>query len=83
MSPRPESGYDRRRNTHGSVSTEFRRLVSLLAVGQSAAPTAEWLVWHLRELYREIPGLELTSADVRRFLRAEGDRLLIREPVAS
>ena len=83
--------------------TEFRRLVSFLAVGLSAAPTAEWLLWHLREFYREIPGLALTSADVReafqasetrceaalralvegRSLRAEGDRLLIRKPVAS
>ena len=45
--------------------TEFRRVVSFLAIGQSTAPTAEWLLWHLRELYREIPGLALTVADVR------------------
>ena len=67
---------------------------------QGPAPTAEWLLWHLRELYRDIPGLALTTADVRdafqvsdsrceaavralvagRFLRVEGNRLLIRAP---
>ena len=59
-------------------------------------------LWHLRELYREIPDLALTNADVReafqasedrceavlsallsgRFLRTQGDRLMIREPAS-
>ena len=80
---------------------EFRRLVRLLTIEHDAA-TAEGLLWHLRELYREIPDLALTNADVReafqasedrceavlsallsgRFLRAQGDRLMIREPAS-
>lgn len=44
---------------------EFRRLVRFLTIEHDTAPTAEGLLWHLRELYREIPGLALTTADVR------------------
>ena len=53
---------------------EFRRVVSLLAIGHDPAPTAEWLLWHLRELYREIPGLALTVADVREAFQASESR---------
>ena len=54
---------------------EFRRLVRLLTIEHDAAPTAERLLWHLRELYREIPDLALTNADVREAFQASEVRL--------
>ncbi len=59
--------------------TEFRRVVSFLAIGQSRAPTAEWVLWHLRELYRKIPGLVLTVADVREAFESTPHRFLTSE----
>lgn len=53
---------------------EFRRVVSFLRIGQSAAPTADWVLWHLRERYRDIRGLALTTADVREAFQTSESR---------
>lgn len=45
--------------------TEFRRLAALLDVKTHPARDITWVIWQLRSLYREIPGLALTLGDVQ------------------
>ena len=51
--------------------TEFRQLAALLVVKDSPMPTADAMLWHIRELYREIPGLALTVGDVREAFQSD------------
>ena len=44
---------------------EFRHLTDLLNVNDGRDHNVDWILWQLRALYREIPGLALTFKDVQ------------------
>ena len=45
--------------------TEFRRLAHLLVLRDLPDHDVNWVVWQLRAIYREVPGLALTVEDVQ------------------
>lgn len=51
-------------STTDRATREFRRLARLLLTRERSDHDAAWVVWQIRALYREIPGLILTLKDV-------------------
>jgi hypothetical protein len=60
-------------STTSHATREFRRLARLLLTRERPDRDAAWVVWQIRALYREIPGLALTREDVREAFGLDND----------
>ena len=52
---------------------EFRRLADLLIVRDRPDHDIDWILWQLRAIYREVPGLALTIQDVQETFQLNRD----------